>query len=98
MLPLKQPTPERLIPANAYRPVNVQEQTSWCFTRAVRLPGLGQVRLVVSGEQESLTGRSVVRVTNRLDGNAATIMALYGQRWPPETFDQDGKGPLGFDA
>ena len=37
-----------LIPAQAYRPVTVREQTYWCVTLAVRLPGLGQVRIVVS--------------------------------------------------
>jgi hypothetical protein len=87
-----------LIPAQAYRPVKVQEQTYGCFTRAVRLPGLGKVRLVVGCEHESLTGRSVVLVTNRVDWSTAKIMALYVPRWPTETFDQDGKGQLGFDA
>jgi hypothetical protein len=87
-----------LIPAQAYRPVNVREQTYWCFTLAVRIPGVGKVRLVVSFEQESLTGRSVVLVTNRVDWSAAKIIALYWQRWPTETFYQDGQGQLGFDA
>jgi hypothetical protein len=87
-----------LIPAKAYRPVTVQAHTYGCFTRAARLPGLGKVRLVVSCEQESLTGRSGVLVTNRVDWNAAKIMALYWHRWPTDTFDQDGQGPLGFDA
>ena len=87
-----------LIPANAYRPVKVQEHTYWCFTLAVRLPGLGKVRLVVSFEHESFTGRSVVLVTNRVDWSAAKIIALYLERWPTETFYQDGKGQLGFDA
>ena len=103
--PLQLPSPHiavealvPLIPAKAYRPVNVQEQTYWCVTLAVRLPGLGKVRLVVSCAHESLTGRSVGLVTNRVDWNAAKIMALYWQRWPTETFDQDGQGPLGFDA
>jgi hypothetical protein len=50
---------------------------------------------VVSFEQESLTGRSVVLVTNRLDWSAAKIISLYAQRWPTETFDQAGKGHLG---
>src|SRR6266498_3543215 len=86
-----------LIPANAYRPVKVQEQTYWCFTLRVRIPGLGKVRLVVSFEHEALTGRSVVLVTNRVDWSAAKIIALYLQRWPTETFYQDGKGQLGFD-
>jgi DDE superfamily endonuclease len=85
-----------LIPATAYRPVKVGERTYWCFTLAVRIPGLGKVRLVVSFEQESLTGRYVVLVTNRLDWSAAKILSVYSQRWPTETFYQDGKGHLGF--
>ncbi len=85
-----------LIPANASRPISVREQTYWCFTLAVRIPGLGKVRLVISFEPESLTGRYVVLVTNRVDWSAAKIISLYAQRWPTETFYQDGKGPLGF--
>jgi len=101
--PLKLPGPHLaveelvpLIPANAYRPVTVREHTYWCFTLAVRLPGLGKVRIVVSYEQEALTGRSVVLVTNRVDWSAAKIISLYLQRWPTETFYQDSKGQLGF--
>jgi hypothetical protein len=71
-----------LIPAPAYRPVKAGDHTSWGFTLAVRLPGLGKVRLVVSCEHESLTGRYVVLVTNRADWSAAKIIALYLQRWP----------------
>jgi len=87
-----------LIPAQAYRPVTVREHTYWCFTLAVRIPGLGKVRLVVSFEHESVTGRSVVLVTNRVDWSAAKIIGLYLQRWPTETCDQDSKGQLGFNA
>jgi len=46
--PLQLPSPHSavealvpLLPAHASRPVTVQEQTSWCCTLAVRLPGLG---------------------------------------------------------
>jgi hypothetical protein len=101
--PLKLPGPHiavedlvPLIPATAYRPVSVKEHTYWCFTLAVRIPGLGKVRIVVSFEHESVTGRSVVLVTNRVDWSAAKIISLYSQRWPTETFYQDGKGHLGF--
>ena len=85
-----------LIPANAYRPVSVREQTYWCFTLAVRIPGLGKVRIVVSFEHEQVTGRYIVLVTNRADWSATKIIGLYLQRWPTETFYQDSKGHLGF--
>ena len=85
-----------LIPATAYRAVQVGAHTYWCFTLTVRLPGLGKVRIVVSFEHETLTGRRVVLVTNRMDWSAAKIISLYWQRWPTETFDQDGQGHLGF--
>jgi hypothetical protein len=85
-----------LIPAQAYRPVTVREHTYWCFTLAVRIPGLGKVRMVVSFEHASVTGRSVVLVTNRADWSTAKIIGLYLQRWPTETFYQDSKGQLGF--
>jgi len=63
----------------------------------VRLPGLGKVRLVVSFKNAELTGTYVVLVTNRVDWSAQRIIALYLQRWPIETFYQDGKTHLGFD-
>ena len=85
-----------LIPATAYRPIKVSEQTYWCFTLGVRIAGLGKVRVVVSFEDEALTGRSVVLVTNRVDWSAAKIISLYLHRWPTETFDPDSQGQVGF--
>jgi hypothetical protein len=84
-----------LIPATAYRPINVSADTSWGLTRTVRIPGVGQVRLVVSCEHASVTGRSVLLVTHRLDWSAAKMISLSSQRWPTATFDQDSKGYLG---
>src|SRR5215475_7517225 len=85
-----------LIPATAYRAVTVCGHTYWCFTLRVRIPSLGKVRIVVNFEDEALTGRSAVLVTNRVDWSAAKIIGLYLPRWPTETFDQDSKGQLGF--
>jgi DDE superfamily endonuclease len=87
-----------LIPRTAYRAVTVGDTTYWTFTLAVRLPGLGKVRLVVSFRNAELTGTYVVLVSNRVDWNAQRILTLYLQRWPIETFYQDGKGHLGLDA
>src|SRR5262249_527323 len=72
-------------------------KTSWTFPLAVRLPGLGKVRLRVSFKNPELTGTSVVLVTNRVAWSAQRIITLYVQRWPRETFYQDGKTHLGLD-
>jgi hypothetical protein len=66
-----------LMPAHAYRPVSVREQTYGCCTLAGRIPGLGKVRIVVSCEDVQLTGRSIVLGTNRADWDAAKIIRLY---------------------
>mgnify|MGYP003624024219 CR=1 FL=1 len=87
-----------LIPPTAYRPVTVQDKTYWTFTLVVRIPGLGKVRLVVSFDKAELTGTYAVLVTNRVDWSAQRIITLYLQRWPIETFYQDGKGHLGLDT
>lgn len=86
-----------LIPAQAYRAVKVGDQTYWTFTLAVRIPDLGKVRLVISFENAKLTGTYAVLVTNRVDWTAQRIISTYLQRWPIETFYQDGKEHLGFD-
>ena len=86
-----------LIPQTAYRAVTVRETTYWTFTLAVRIAGLGKVRLVVSFKNAELTGTYVVLVTNRADWSAQRIITLYLQRWPIETFYQDGKTSLGLD-
>ena len=85
------------IPSTAYRAVTVRDKTSWTCPLAVRLPGLGKVRLVVSFANAELTGTYAVLVTNRVDWSAQRILALYLQRWPIETFYQDGKGHLVLD-
>lgn len=86
-----------LIPANAYRAVQAADQTYWTFTLTVRIPDLGKVRLVISFENAALTGTYAVLVTNRVGWTAQRILAIYLQRWPIETFYQDGKEHLGFD-
>jgi SRSO17 transposase len=87
-----------LIPRTAYRAVTIRNTTYWTFTLAVRLPGLGKVRLVVSFKNAELTGTYAVLVSNRVDWNTQRIITLYLQRWPIETFYQDSKGHLGLDT
>jgi hypothetical protein len=84
------------IPSTAYRAVTVGDKTYGTFPLAVRLPGLGKVRLVLSFANAELTGTAAMLVTNRVDWSAQRIIALYLQRWPIETFYQDSQGHLGL--
>ena len=86
-----------LIPRTAYRKVKVGEKSYWCFTRSLRIPGLGKVRKLISFENPELTGTYAVLLSNRTDWSAKKILASYLQRWPIETFYQDSKGHLGLD-
>lgn len=86
-----------LIPPSAYRKVTVAGKDYWCFTLSLRVPGLGSVRIVISFENQELTGTYAVLVSNRTDWSAKRVIAAYLQRWPIETFYQDGKGHLGLD-
>lgn len=86
-----------LIPPSAYRAIKVADKTYWTFTFTPRLPTLGKVRVVISFETADLTGSYVILVTNRVDWDAKRVIATYLQRWPIETFYQDGKTHLGLD-
>jgi len=67
---------------NDFATALVGDTTYWTFTLAVRLPGLGKVRLVVSFKSAEVTGTSAVLVTNRVDWSAQRILTLSVQRWP----------------
>ena len=45
-----------LIPKKDYRKVKMEDKFNWCFTRSLRIPELGKVRLVISFDNPELTG------------------------------------------
>jgi len=85
------------IPPSAYQPVTREGKTYWCFTLTVRVSKLGKVRIIVSFDNAELKGAYAILVTNRLDWSAQHTLITYLQRWPIETFYQDGKSHLGLD-
>jgi DDE superfamily endonuclease len=66
-----------LRPRTASRAVPVGDPTYWTFPLAVRLPGLGTVRLVVSCRNAALTGTYGGAVRNRVAGHAQGLLPLY---------------------
>lgn len=86
-----------LIPPNAFKPLEVEGTTYYCFTKNVFLPSLGKVRLVISFDNPECQGNFVALVTNHISWNAKKIVATYLLRWPIETFYQDCKQLLGLD-
>lgn len=86
-----------LIPKSAFKPIEVDDTTYYCFTKNLSLPSMGKVRLVISYDTAECDGNYVVLVTNCLSWNAKKIIATYLLRWPIETFYQDCKQLLGLD-
>ena len=86
------------IPRTAYRAVKVGDTTYWCFSLVVRIASLGRVRIVISFATAEVSGAYAILITNQLTWSSQKIIATYLQRWPTETFYQDGKGHLGLDA
>lgn len=85
-----------LIPAAAFQPVQVKEQVYYGFSKNVRIPSLGKVRLIISFDNPELEGTCAVLITDHLSWSAKKIIQTYLLRWPIETFYQDAKQQLGL--
>lgn len=85
-----------LIPASAFKPMTINEQTYYCFAFNARIPSLGKVRLVISYSNVELEGTYAVLITNQTSWNAQKILETYLLRWPIETFYRDAKQLLGL--
>jgi hypothetical protein len=91
----------RSIPAEAYRPYRIGDHLYWAFTKVLPMKNLQRqkVRIVATYEdQVQLTKTPDFYATNRKDWEPKRILTTYLDRWPTETFNEDAKGNLGFEA
>jgi hypothetical protein len=89
------------IPASAYRPYKIGRHLYWAFTKVLPMRNLNRqrVRIVASYEdQVKPTRLPDFYATNRKDWELKRILTTYLDRWPTETFNEDVKGNLGFEA
>jgi hypothetical protein len=91
----------RTIPAKAYRPYHIGSHLFWAFSKVLPMQNLQRqkVRLVATYEnQVQLTKTPDFYAANRKDWEPKRILTTYLDRWPTETFNEDAKGNLGFEA
>ena len=91
----------RTIPAEAYRPYRIGTQLFWAFTKVLAMKNLQRqkVRIVATyADQVQLSKTPNFYATNRKDWEPKRILTTYLDRWPTETFNEDTKGNLGFEA
>ena len=91
----------RSIPASAYRPYRIGTHLFWVFSLVMPMKNLHRrhVRLLAVYEDEVKSEQTpLFFATNRTDWEAKRILTTYLDRWPTETFYEDVKGNLGFEA
>jgi len=89
------------IPATAYRPYQIGNRLYWAFSKVLPMKNLKRqrVRIVASYEdQVDLAQTPNFYTTNRKDWEPKRILTIYLDRWPIETFYEDAKANLGFEA
>jgi len=86
-----------LIPKTAYRPVKINDETTYYATTfTARIATLGKVRIVVSFADELCQGNYAVLVTRQMNWEARRILRAYCGRFQVEVFYKDVKQHLGF--
>jgi SRSO17 transposase len=91
----------RTIPAEAYRPYRIGSHLFWAFTKVLAMKNLQRqkVRVVATYQDHiQLSKNPDFYATNRKDWEPKRILTTYLDRWPTETFNEDAKGNLGFEA
>lgn len=80
------------------RPIEIDGEKQWSFSKSVRLPGVDhRVRITILWERRNSKSARKILVCNRTHWEAHRIVRVYRKRWRgTECFHRDGKQHLGM--
>jgi hypothetical protein len=91
------------LPRSAFAPVTLrtrtgEERTYWAFAKNTKIKFWKKLRVVITYDNEALTGEPRIFVSNKLNWiQAQKILQLYLFRGPIEHFFRDEKQEIGFE-
>jgi SRSO17 transposase len=87
----------KTLPQVAFRDIRIGESVYHVFSKAVDLKGVGQVRILISYDNEECSGDPVYFATDQVRWEGTRILKTYGKRSKIEAFFRDSKQNLGFE-
>jgi DDE superfamily endonuclease len=87
-----------LIQPEDRKPVEIEGNKQWYFTKSVRIAGVDHpVRIVILWERHNSKTARKILITNRTQWEVGRILRVYRHRWlGTECFHRDGKQHLGM--
>ncbi len=85
------------LPRESFRKARIGDRVYQLFSKAVDLKGVGQVRILISYDNEELSGDPAYFATDRIRWEGTRIIKTYAKRWNIETFFKDSKQNLGLE-
>ena len=85
------------LPKVAFREIRIGESTYQVFSKAVDLKGVGQVRILISYDNQEFSGDPVYFATDQIRWEGTRILKTYGKRSKIEAFFRDSKQNLGLE-
>jgi SRSO17 transposase len=85
------------LPRESFRRVQIGDRIYQVFSKAVDLKGVGQVRILISYDNEEFSGSPASFATDQIRWEGTRILKTYAKRWNIETFFRDSKQNLGLE-
>jgi len=85
------------LPRESFRRVQIGDRIYQVFSKAVDLKGVGQVRVLISYDNEEFSGSPAYFATDQIRWEGTRILKTYSKRWNIETFFRDSKQNLGLE-